>query len=192
MGTAEELSRPARVDGPDAAGAAVDAPAAGEAAAPMGAAGEAGTDGPGADAVAADSAGARNRGDASPVITVSALIVPDGRGRVLTVRKRGTSMFMLPGGKPEAGETPAETAVREFAEELGVRLDPGAVEPLGEYWTPAANEAGHRLHSFVFRSAVAVPDVTASAEIAEARWVRPDALDATDAPLTHALRDLLG
>ena len=39
-------------------------------------------------------------------------------GHVLTVRKRGTSMFMFPGGKPEAGESPVEAGVREVREEL--------------------------------------------------------------------------
>ncbi|MCU1568948.1 MAG: hydrolase, partial [Pseudarthrobacter sp.] len=37
-------------------------------------------------------------------IVVSAVCVFDDLGRLLTVRKRGTSMFMHPGGKPEAGE----------------------------------------------------------------------------------------
>ncbi|MDQ4110455.1 MAG: NUDIX domain-containing protein, partial [Actinomycetota bacterium] len=39
---------------------------------------------------------------------------------MLTVRKNGTTKFMLPGGKLEPGESAAEAAVREVAEELGV------------------------------------------------------------------------
>ena len=41
-------------------------------------------------------------------------------GALLTVRKRGTSRFMLPGGKLEPGETPVACAVREAAEEIGL------------------------------------------------------------------------
>ena len=40
------------------------------------------------------------------------------------------------------GETAAETLARELHEELGVRLDPNVLEPLGTFTTDAANEAG--------------------------------------------------
>ena len=53
-------------------------------------------------------------------ITVAAIAFVRADGRVLTVRKRGTSRFMLPGGKPEAGEQPMDTAVREIQEEVSV------------------------------------------------------------------------
>ena len=46
-------------------------------------------------------------------IRVSAVVIRDADGRVLTVRKRGTSMFMFPGGKPDPGERPVDAAVRE-------------------------------------------------------------------------------
>lgn len=38
------------------------------------------------------------------LIHVSAVVLRDAEGRVLMVRKRGTGMWMNPGGKPEAGE----------------------------------------------------------------------------------------
>ena len=37
------------------------------------------------------------------IITVTALCLLDHRHRLLLVRKRGTAIFMQPGGKPEAG-----------------------------------------------------------------------------------------
>ena len=52
----------------------------------------------------------------SAPIIVSALVIRNSLGEVLTVRKRGTTGFMLPGGKPEPGETAEETARREAAE----------------------------------------------------------------------------
>ncbi|MBP6684877.1 MAG: NUDIX domain-containing protein, partial [Leucobacter sp.] len=76
----------------------------------------------------------------SEAIRVSAVVIRDPEGRVLNVRKRGTSMLMLPGGKPEPGEDPRDTAIREFAEELGVQLDPLRLRGLGEFRSPAANE----------------------------------------------------
>ena len=40
-------------------------------------------------------------------------------GRLLVVRKRGASLFILPGGKPEGAEGDLATLTRELEEELG-------------------------------------------------------------------------
>ncbi|HEY1133502.1 MAG TPA: NUDIX domain-containing protein [Nocardioides sp.] len=101
---------------------------------------------------------------------VAAVCLSDDAGRVLTVRKRGTERFMLPGGKIEPGETPEQTAVREIAEEIGVGLRDLA--PLGVFEGEAANEPGATLHSTVF-TATAVGEPAAAAEIAEVRWIDP-------------------
>ena len=106
----------------------------------------------------------------------------DADGRVLNVRKRGTHMFMLPGGKPEAGESPAQTALREFHEELGVRLKPADLEPLGEFRAPAANEAGRDVLAHVFTHPF-VPGLAARAEIDALEWVDPRTTRDDMAPL---------
>ncbi|MTE22862.1 NUDIX domain-containing protein [Microbacterium sp. ZXX196] len=104
-------------------------------------------------------------------------------GRILTVRKRGTNMFMQPGGKPEPGETAIDAAVREIREELGVALDPTAMRLLGVFEAPAANEGGYAVRGTVFTH----PPVEVrapAAEIEELRWVDPDeALSDDLAPL---------
>ncbi|MFS3130507.1 NUDIX hydrolase [Nocardioides sp. Bht2] len=106
----------------------------------------------------------------APTIVVSAVaLVRDGA--VLTVRKRGTSKFMLVGGKPEAGETPLDCAVRETKEEVGLELRD--LELLGEFTSEAANEPGHLLHSTVFRAELS-GEPAAAAEIAELRWTALD------------------
>ncbi|WP_292645291.1 NUDIX domain-containing protein [Nocardioides sp.] len=105
----------------------------------------------------------------NPVITVAAVVFRDRDGRMLTVRKSGTTKFMLPGGKLEPGESAAEAAVREVAEELGVRLGVQDLTLLGEFEADAANEPGHLVRSTVFTWAGEVtPD--AASEIAELRW----------------------
>lgn len=43
-------------------------------------------------------------------------------GQILLVRKKGTDMFISPGGKPEDGETKKACLERELNEELGVEL----------------------------------------------------------------------
>lgn len=117
-----------------------------------------------------------------PTIRVSAVVMRDENGRVLNVRKRGTHALMLPGGKNEPGEDPRDTAIREFAEELGVQLDGLKLRSLGEYTTAAANEPGHTLVAAVFEHPF-VPAAEPQAEIEHLEWVDP-AVSRTDmAPL---------
>ncbi|PAY24587.1 NTP pyrophosphohydrolase [Dietzia natronolimnaea] len=104
------------------------------------------------------------------VITVSAVVVTRPDGAVVTVRKKGTDRFMLPGGKWEPGEAPLDCAVRELGEELGVSLAPERLTPLGRFDTATANEPGFRLVSEVFAAETDVR-VEPRAEIAEARWL---------------------
>ena len=109
----------------------------------------------------------------------------DPHGRVLSVRKRGTTALMLPGGKPEPGEDPRDAAVRECAEELGVALDVTLLRSLGVFETAAANEPGHLLvaavfeHPFVPAAASAAP----RAEIEYLEWVDPALAREDMAPL---------
>lgn len=106
----------------------------------------------------------------APQIVVSAVaLVRDGA--VLTVRKKGTTRFMLVGGKPEPGETPLECAVRETAEEVSLAVTD--LELLGEFTSAAANEPGHELHSTVYAAELPGEPVLAG-EIEEMRWTSLD------------------
>ncbi|MEJ5918841.1 MULTISPECIES: TIGR00730 family Rossman fold protein [unclassified Corynebacterium] len=110
------------------------------------------------------------------MITVAAIVVTNDDGHVLTVRKRGTDRFMLPGGKFEPGEStdhPEVTALREFEEELGVALSPTLVRPWGIARDSAANEPGEEVVGFHVRYDGPTPEVAPRAEIAEVRWVDP-------------------
>ncbi|WP_340538087.1 NUDIX hydrolase [Nocardioides sp. GXZ039] len=120
-----------------------------------------------------------------PTFVVAAVCLRDAAGRILTVRKKGTAAFMLPGGKIEPGETPAEAGAREVAEEVGLVLGPLA--PLGRFVADAANEPGHLVDSTVF-TAEPTGEPVAAAEIAELRWVDPDD-EAIWPPLAPLLRD---
>jgi 8-oxo-dGTP diphosphatase len=121
---------------------------------------------------------------AAPDFVVSAVVIRDQRGQVLVVRKAGTSRFMLPGGKIEPGETPAEAAVRELLEEVGAELDPSSLVLLGEWTAPAANEPGHLVHGHVFEHPF-VPRLGVRAEIEELLWLHPSQMLGRDdlAPL---------
>ncbi|WP_293699284.1 NUDIX domain-containing protein [uncultured Agrococcus sp.] len=123
------------------------------------------------------------------IITVSAVLFQRLDGTVLTVRKRGTDMFMLPGGKPESGESAADCARREVREELGITLEPADIEPFGTWDAAAANEAGATVRASVFRASEAASAAVprAQAEIEELRWIHPVAGidDPAEAPLNR-------
>ncbi len=119
-------------------------------------------------------------------IHVSAAVITDADGRLLLVRKSGTTAFMQPGGKPEPGETAAQTLARELDEELGLRLDAADFAPLGEFTAAAANEPGHLVVAHVFTVDIGRQHPVAAAEIAELRWVsRADAAALEVAPLAR-------
>jgi 8-oxo-dGTP diphosphatase len=109
--------------------------------------------------------GARN-----DAITVSAVVLRDRTRRLLTVRKRGTFRFMLPGGKPEADEAPEDAAVRECREELGLQLDINELRLLGTWHAPAANEDGRIVAATLYEHP-SVDVMEPSAEIEELRWL---------------------
>ncbi len=102
---------------------------------------------------------------------VVAAVVLVREGCVLTVRKRGTERFMLVGGKLEPGESPRDAALRETYEEVGLRVEDAT--QLGAFFSEAANEPGHTLHSTVFWIESDAQPV-AAAEIAEIRWTPID------------------
>ena len=104
-------------------------------------------------------------------IFVSAAVITDAAGRVLVVRKHGTSVFMQPGGKPEPGESAAEALARELHEEVGLVVAADTLEPLGTFESDAANEPGHRVIAAAFRTTAEPGELSARAEIAELRWI---------------------
>lgn len=121
----------------------------------------------------------------SRIIRVSAVVMRNEQGLVLNVRKRGTASLMLPGGKHEPGEDPRDTAVREFAEELGINLDVSRLRDLGVFRAAAANEPDHIVEAVVFEHPYLAEAASAQAraEIEHLEWVDP-AEERTDmAPL---------
>lgn len=128
-----------------------------------------------------------------PVLRIAAAVIVDDAGRLLLVRKQGTTAWMQPGGKLEPGEHPAAALARELDEELGLTVDPAEFEHWGRFTAAAANEPDHTVDCDIYAVVTAQHPVVA-AEIAEARWVAPEEAELEIAPLArqHVLPRLRG
>ncbi len=62
-------------------------------------------------------------------------------GKLLAVRSKGKSLFYLPGGKREAGESDQQALLREISEELSVTLEPSTLRYAGTFSGPADGKA---------------------------------------------------
>jgi len=126
-----------------------------------------------------------------PHLAVSAVIVRGGE--FLTVRRARPPMeglFTLPGGSVEAGESLVEAVRREVREETGLTIEPLALAGTREVITH--DDGGRLQRHFVILAFAArwiAGEPRLSDELAEARWMRPDALRAL--PTTEGLAEIV-
>lgn len=122
------------------------------------------------------------------ILTITGICFVDGE-KLLTVRKKNTSKYMLVGGKLEPGETAIQAASREIGEEVGLVRDSHQLEWLGEFDEEAANEPGWRVSSTIFLASPLTGSEKANlqphAELAETRWL--DLRQSTPASLAPLL-----
>lgn len=89
--------------------------------------------------------------------------------RLLVVRTVGKAAFFIPGGTPEPGETLAETAAREVAEETGIRLRASDLVPYAEIIAPAYGRPGLTVRLVCFTAPSDETPAPAN-EIEEVAW----------------------
>lgn len=129
-------------------------------------------------------------------LIVAAVALLDGNNRVLVQQraagKAHGGLWEFPGGKLEAGETPAAALVRELAEELAIVVTPDDLTPLA-FGTDAAGARSLLLLLFTARRWRGEPRAV---EAAALRWATLAALaelpmPPADRPLVTALQRLL-
>ncbi|PJJ52770.1 NUDIX hydrolase [Hymenobacter chitinivorans] len=93
------------------------------------------------------------------------------QGLVLSTRSRGKDRYYFPGGKREAGETDAQTLIREIREELTVTLTPESLRYLGTFEAQAHGHAEGVLVRMLCYAADYSGTLQPAAEIAELAWL---------------------
>ena len=94
--------------------------------------------------------------------------------RLLVVRKKGTSSYILPGGKPENGEDDLQALAREIEEELGCQLNPATIVFLGCFSDAAADMVNTTVTVRLY-TAQLVGDPSPQSEIENLKWFCPNA-----------------
>jgi 8-oxo-dGTP diphosphatase len=126
-----------------------------------------------------------------PYLAVSAAIFRDGR--VLIVRRAqppAHGLHTLPGGVVELGETLVEAVMREVREETGLEIEPHGLA--GYRQVIARDGAGRIERHFVilpFAARWLAGEITLNEELADGRWLEPDALSGLKT--TEGLADIV-
>ncbi len=119
---------------------------------------------------------------ASPQAASSAILERDGRFLLIRrINPPSADLFAFPGGRAEPGESPADTAVREFLEETGIPVR----DPLlfATYDIRAEKDDGPHFFLSVFTvQADAKLEAIAADDAADAGWYTVDEIRALPVP----------
>ncbi|MEU7527273.1 NUDIX domain-containing protein [Saccharothrix sp. NPDC042600] len=125
-------------------------------------------------------------------VAVHVLLTRDDN-RILLMRRAGSGyadgQLGLPAGHVDLGETPTACAIRETAEELGIRIDGDALEPAGTMFRLSLEPRVDIF--FVVRIWTGTPTIREPHKCTELVWADPDdlpedALDFISAAITNS------
>ena len=116
---------------------------------------------------------------ANSLVVAVTVFVQDEEGRVLLIRRSDNSLWALPGGAQDVGESTAQAAVREVEEETGLHIELTAIS--GIYSDPAhviAYDDGEVRQEFsiCLRARVVGGTIRTSSESSEVKWVEPESI----------------
>lgn len=108
------------------------------------------------------------------IVKVGLLIV--NSDSFLVTRKRGTSVFLIPGGRHEGTENDTQALEREIREELDCGLEIGTLSYIGDFVDVAANEPNSYIKVKLYSGKIS-GEPLASSEIEELKWFNPNSDD---------------
>jgi 8-oxo-dGTP pyrophosphatase MutT (NUDIX family) len=119
----------------------------------------------------------------------AAIALENDKGEVLIVKANYKKHCPFPGGIIDADETPKQAALREVHEEIGLTIDPAAIQ-FG--WVVARHSVNIDSYQFIFKAPL-IPGVTdeiilQASEIDEWRLVTRADIAAKDVPYAKAVR----
>lgn len=118
---------------------------------------------------------------------LASALITDKNNRLLTVRKKTSTYYMMAGGKLESRETPEQALIRELSEELNLTISSKDIKLLGTHTTKAVNEANTIVTAHIYHLILEDTDITVSAELAEAKWLTKE--NYTETKLAHLLEE---
>ncbi|RAO11829.1 NUDIX hydrolase [Micromonospora noduli] len=116
---------------------------------------------------------------ANSLVVAVTVFIQNERGHVLLIRRSDNSLWALPGGAQDVGESTAQAAVREVEEETGLHVEPSGIS--GIYSDPAhviAYDDGEVRQEFsiCLRARVVSGRLRTSSESSEVKWIEPESL----------------
>lgn len=138
-----------------------------------------------------------NAPEPNSVVPSASAIVTDEHGRILLIKRRDNTLWALPGGGHDIGESIEQTAVREVKEETG--LDVEITGLVGIYTNPAhivafSDGEVRQQFSLCFTTRLRGGELTIDHESTDIAWTAPDNIDRLDMHpsmrlrITHYLR----
>lgn len=94
--------------------------------------------------------------------------------KMLVERSRGKEIYLAPGGKVEADETPEQTVIRELAEEVGLVVTCEQLEFFGTFYAPAATHPEQTIRMDVYLVKDWQGEPKPGAEVEELTWITSD------------------
>ncbi|AWG66425.1 NUDIX hydrolase [Mycobacteroides abscessus] len=132
-----------------------------------------------------------NAPEPNSVVPSASAIVTDEQGRILLVKRRDNTLWALPGGGHDIGESIEQTAIREVKEETG--LDVEVTGLVGVYTNPAhvvafTDGEVRQQFSLCFTTKLHGGELAIDHESTEIAWTVPDNIDRLDMHPSMRLR----